>query len=333
MQSTSECAADLTVAELKEKLRSIGLKTTGKRNELVCRLLNADSSETCVREESEIQEILQETSKATSETNIPERSRDDTLMKRMDEFEKLIQVITVGIASMRQEFGNIQLAQSATKETEMLTRNKRADKKQVSRTQKTWNVSAIADYLAEFTGEFDGYDRWEKQLKLLKETYQLDEEETKRLAILKLKGKALEWFHSKPDHVAMSIDMLLQELESMYRHYPNTIVMRKKFESRVWNTTETFNEYAHDKVIMANKLSISEYELVQYLIEGIPDPNLRNQARLHKFKTRAEISEAFEDIMLRGPTISRGVRSSGDNIAVSSSRIRRDKEENYVVNR
>lgn len=73
---------------------------------------------------------------------------------------------------------------------------------------------------------------------------------------------------------------------------------------------------------MANKLSINEYELVQYLIEGIPNPNLRYQARLHKFKTRAEISEAFEDIMLRGPTISKGVRSLGDNVAVSLSRIR-----------
>ncbi|KAK1124134.1 hypothetical protein K0M31_007158 [Melipona bicolor] len=159
MQSTSECTADLTIAELKEKLRSMGLKTAGNRNELVCRLLNADPLGTCVREESETQEILQETSKATSEKNIPERSKDDTLMKRMDEFEKLIQVITVGIATIRQEFGNIQSAQSATGETEMLTRNKRADEKQVSPTQKTWNVSAIADYLAEFTGEFDGYDR------------------------------------------------------------------------------------------------------------------------------------------------------------------------------
>ncbi|KAK1121018.1 hypothetical protein K0M31_010803 [Melipona bicolor] len=124
MQSTSECTADLTVAELKEKLRSMGLKTAGNRNELVCQLLNADPSGTCVREESETQEILQETSKATSEKNIPERSKDDTLMKRMDEFEKLIQVITVGITTMRQEFRNIQSAQSATGETEMLTRNK-----------------------------------------------------------------------------------------------------------------------------------------------------------------------------------------------------------------
>lgn len=110
MQSTSECASDLTVAKLK-KLRSMGLKTAGNRNELVCRLLNADPSGTCVREESETQKILQETSKATSETNIPERSRDETLIKRMDEFEKLVQVITVELATMRQEFGNIQLAQ------------------------------------------------------------------------------------------------------------------------------------------------------------------------------------------------------------------------------
>ncbi|KAK1117489.1 hypothetical protein K0M31_016522 [Melipona bicolor] len=83
-------SSDLTIAEFKEKLRSMGLKTAGSRNELLCRLLNVDPSGTWVREKSETQEILQESSKATSETNIPERSRDDTLMKRMDEFEKLV---------------------------------------------------------------------------------------------------------------------------------------------------------------------------------------------------------------------------------------------------
>ena len=87
-----------------------------------------------------------------------------------------------------------------------------------------------------------------------------------------------------------------------------------------------FNEYAHDKVLMANKLSISEHELVQYLIEGIPYPNLQNQTRLHKFKTSAEILEAFEDVTLHPirPTILRGVRSSGVNVAVSSSRMKGD---------
>ncbi|KAK1117490.1 hypothetical protein K0M31_016523 [Melipona bicolor] len=104
-----------------------------------------------------------------------------------------------------------QLSQQLSQEERQRCRLREPTRNKSDRARrKRWNVLATADYLAEFTGEFDGYDRWEKQLKLLKEKCQLDEEETKRLAILKLKGKALEWFHLKPEYVAMLIDMLLQ---------------------------------------------------------------------------------------------------------------------------
>ena len=53
-------------------------------------------------------------SRVTSETNVPERSNDDILMKKMDKFEQLVQVITVELATMLQKFGNIRSAQPTT---------------------------------------------------------------------------------------------------------------------------------------------------------------------------------------------------------------------------
>ena len=46
---------------------------------------------------------------------------------------------------------------------------------------------------------------------------------------------------------------------------------------------------------MANIVPIGDREIVPYLLQEIPDPQLRGQARLHKLRTK----EAFEDIMLR----------------------------------
>lgn len=57
---------------------------------------------------------------------------------------------------------------------------------------------------------------------------------------------------------------------------------------------------------MANRIPIEADEVIDYVIEGIPDPRLRDQARLQRFKDTAELVEAFENITLRSnPKIER----------------------------
>ena len=78
--------------------------------------------------------------------------------------------------------------------------------------------------------------------------------------------------------------------------------LRKKFENRVWTNTESFSEYLYDKVILANKAKIDESELVDQLIEGIPDESLRDQAKMQRFKNKDELLKAFEKIKLNKKT-------------------------------
>ena len=52
---------------------------------------------------------------------------------------------------------------------------------------------------------------------------------------------------------------------------------------------------------MANRVPIDDREIVPYLLQGISDPQLRDQARLLKIRTKADLLEAFENLMLRGP--------------------------------
>lgn len=54
------------------------------------------------------------------------------------------------------------------------------------------NIGAIAELLATFDGTTGNYEIWERQLKLIKRTYRLDDEHTKILVGMRLKGRALE---------------------------------------------------------------------------------------------------------------------------------------------
>jgi len=80
----------------------------------------------------------------------------------------------------------------------------------------------------------------------------------------------------------------------MFDHRSSKLTLRKEFERR---TGETFKEYFHDKIIMANRISVDADEIIDYVIDGIPDPRLRDQARLQRYA--ADLVEAFENITLR----------------------------------
>lgn len=50
---------------------------------------------------------------------------------------------------------------------------------------------------------------------------------------------------------------------------------------------------------LANRITVNDDEVLGYVIDGIPDPNLRDLARVRGFTTMDEILQAFEKITLR----------------------------------
>lgn len=63
---------------------------------------------------------------------------------------------------------------------------------------------------------------------------------------------------------------------------------------------ESFSSYLHDKIILANHISIDESEIIEYVVEGIPNQVLRDQARVQRLNSRESLLEAFERVSLRG---------------------------------
>ena len=115
---------------------------------------------------------------------------------------------------------------------------------------------------------------------LLREVYQLDDNNARLLLGARLKGKALQWFQSKSEYVEMTADALLDELASMFDHRPSRMELQRKFEERVWRSNENFSDYYHEKLILANSFFVHKEDLIDYLIDGIPDLSIRNQARI-----------------------------------------------------
>lgn len=115
---------------------------------------------------------------------------------------------------------------------------------------------------------------------------------------MRLGGRAIERFHSKPEYIGMTADQLIEGLRGMFYHRPSKIALKRRFEERVWKRNETFRDYVHAKVIMANRIAVSD-EMLKYIIDGISDSNLRDLARIQGFSTREEILKAFDEIALR----------------------------------
>lgn len=61
-----------------------------------------------------------------------------------------------------------------------------------SQVQSRVSISAVADLLGQFDGSSESYERWEKQVRLLKATFKLDDSQAKLLMGSRLKGKTSE---------------------------------------------------------------------------------------------------------------------------------------------
>lgn len=161
------------------------------------------------------------------------------------------------------------------------------------------NIKIIGELLSKYNGVGQDFANWEAQLRLLKNTYELDDNLVKILIGLRLKGKASTWFHSRPELLGMSASEILHELKSMYDHRPSRIDLRKQFEARLWQQGETFHDYYHEKIVKANQVPIPQNEVLDYVIDGISDVHLRNHARMQNFTSAAELLQAFKKIIIR----------------------------------
>lgn len=108
-------------------------------------------------------------------------------------------------------------------------------------------VKYVAELAEDFDGSKDSFRKWEKQIRLLVVTYDLDDLSARMLVGLKLKGGAMAWYHSKPEYVTIDFERLLSQMKRIYDHRPRKLRLRKEFKQRRSHSNDTFTEYFHEK--------------------------------------------------------------------------------------
>lgn len=197
----------LTGAEIRSILKAKGLSSVGTKAELVARLKAADPE-----------------GEWTSAKNLGESnpSQDDAAdpgavslgYQREAELAQREKQLMEKLRRAQQEIEALRRTRTSGHEETTASQGERiSDGGAVSPTTITTkvNMTTIADLLSYFEGDSERYETWENQVVFLKTAYRMESDMVKLLIGMRLKGKALEWFHSSPAYIRLTADELLAE--------------------------------------------------------------------------------------------------------------------------
>lgn len=299
---------DFTIQKLKELLDSRELSTAGTKIELIARLNEHDPTGRWMKvplENETRQECEPSQGIVREEGAVGNVESSNNLDRLAGGLEHLLREV----GRLAQEVENLKGEAAQSQEPERRSDIVAEQSTQMRRAHVS--VKSVAELLGYFDGRSGDFPNWAQQLWVLKNTYELSDDETKILMGMRLRGKAQEWMHSRPEFIEMSVDALLVEYKKMFCFRPSKSGALRQLQERTWRKDESFVEYYHDKIIKANRVPIDDpYELVDHLVEGIPDQTLRNQAITHCFNHPEAMLRAFEKLSL--PQSSQGNSYRGD---------------------
>jgi len=315
--SDKKSLQDLTIIELKKVLKEMKLPIYGNKAELRTRILAADP------DGHRLERICENMEEAVNMSDMSDEAGNNNLLPdndavRSNQSEGMSSHnASYELELLRRERLLLQREIDIIRQENERLKNASLQAHEVEQSQSpSVNIKVISELLNEYSDAGQDFIKWETQIHLLKDTYALSDNLVKILIGLRLKGKALAWFHSKPELLSMTASDILHELKIMYDHHPNKIYLRKQFEARTWQSGEIFHDYYHEKILKANRVPIPEDEILDYIIDGISDLYLRNQARMQNFTSTENLLRAFKKITIR-PNFKSQLKMTGDKNEVN----------------
>ncbi|XP_043501575.1 uncharacterized protein LOC122523751 [Polistes fuscatus] len=298
MSDVRKAPSEFLVSELKEKLAVLGLATTGVKSELIARLMEADPSGNWVIGDSIARRDVEET-RNTTVAAVSESIDELALLRReMEIFRKEKEIAEREVELARKEIEILRRTQSPAigQSYGLEEANRPPAQTEINKL----SLKAVTELIGYFEGEADEFTIWEDHVNYLRDMYHLTEDQAKVMIVQRLKGRALEWFRSRREYLHLTVDELLVELRKMFHQRISKMTLRTRFQERVWKRDEPFSDYFHEKIILANRIEIDDEEIIEFVIAGIPDQSLRDQARVHGHKRKESLLSAFEHISLQG---------------------------------
>ncbi|GBP03951.1 Transposon Tf2-6 polyprotein [Eumeta japonica] len=327
-------ATKYSVVQLKSWLHKLGLPTNGTKNMLVSRINEvpvekrgdcpvieeAVDDEEGYAADRAIELLRRELAVVKKEKELLER--ENKLYKRMEEFEKLKENQS---KNDRNGGGNNEDDNDSISANDCVEINDGAaanDSEKTNDSENTNDSERVNDgddeggpgailprnnsvqfsFLEEMLPDYDSTVAptiFVAQLRNIQGLYRVDDGTIKALLMSKVKGKVQCWLHSKSNFVYDDLDTLLNEMIAVFGEKESKLKLRRKFELRKWKHGEDFISYFNEKVALASDVQVPEDELIDYIIDGIPDDNLRTQANLQCFITKTQLLVAFSKVTLK----------------------------------
>ncbi|XP_017064178.1 uncharacterized protein LOC108103278 [Drosophila eugracilis] len=183
------------------------------------------------------------------------------------------------------------------------------------------NLNTVRELLPEYNGD-GNINEWLMVVKNVRDVFKVSNDVMRPLICSRLKGKANFWLLSRPSLLAGSIDLILAKLKIFVGTKDNVLEMRRKFENSKLQFGEKFAIYFFDKLTLAQNIAMSVHELVQYLIDGIQNVQLKNQAKLLRFAVPADMLEAFQDVEKPRAPVRRMQGTASSNAATPEQRVK-----------
>lgn len=299
----------LTVKQLQGELHKNNLPINGLKSDLIGRLRNFLSTDEDVEQMDEYNDdVTIQNFHCDPTVEIIENADDAELSISNNYVAGTTQNVAESVSyDSTKEFSKREM-DLLRRECELLEREKKILKKTnedlerklcgSSNKNSSENISLrdIANFIPEFNGVNDSFRSWVNQIITVQNAYSIENNQLKLVIIGKFKDKALNWFHSKSEHIHYTMQELLENMSRIFDTRPNKLFSRREFEARKWQYNESFAMYYNDKIVLANKVPIANDELVEYLIDGLESSILQSQARIQCFKFPEEMLEAFSNI-------------------------------------
>lgn len=280
---------EFSVEQLKYVLRQYKLSTSGRKNELISRLQAADPSGGWIHKICAVDEAI-------TEAEYDATALQTEGMSECSNFEYDLNRRELELAAREKEY-MVKENERLKREIELLQRTL-VGNSHVDSLRTTIDIKNIGKLLNDYDGEGEEFQLWKTQVNTLREMYKFTEGATKLMVGSKLQGKAFRWYRSKAEYLSMNLDNLLKEMEIILDQLLGKMDLRRKFEARKWQKEETFSEYWHEKVILGNRVTLKEEELIEYIIDGIPSESLKNKTRMQSFSSVQVLLKAFKKISL-----------------------------------
>lgn len=147
------------------------------------------------------------------------------------------------------------------------------------------SLKDVATLIPKFTGSAeDDVSTFIRRLESIERMYSMQQNVLMLAVVAKLEGRAMKWYHSKPEHVEMSFVQFKNALKRMFTCKEDTVTLFRRFESRKLGKSEHFSDYFNEKITLGNKLNLAEEEIITYVIEGFNNPALQVQAKMREFE-------------------------------------------------